>query len=500
MEDSKAHFPQPIPECYKVGVDLMEERAKFHFNAYAIPYAIISKMATQRFTKLEDIAERWPETSLRSCASKDLGLEIMETYSDEDRVFYATRLLHVCRRARQELADNSLASSYGSAPRRPRPGDQGQTLSNQTLLNADKSERNAIIQCWRTRAPNHPAPQLSEIGSPEMIKSMKATMQGGDIPLLGITKIVPAQGTTNDQPIVRKVWKQSQWGSLVETEDITSRWPQDRKGWEKTLTIWRNTLIGLIYTMPSIPTFVDTTMEDLDSFYGYILGREIAGRSPEPPLSSLIHAERNVWKEINLHITEGSTLKDAMTTMKTNGLFWMTALGYSPHTNHYYEGKKPSRHKQWSGNSAAASYLQTGESPNKKQSAGNKYVSQWQKGKHKGDNNNYPGDSGSYKGDGGKLGKTKGGGKGGKLGKVGKGSKPGKVGKGGKSVKGYGGVKGWQSQWANRDKTGKEFCRNYHTTGCQAGELCPRSHKCPVQKDGWICLQPHRAGDCNSNM
>ena len=226
MEDSKAYFPQPIPECYKVGVDLMEERAKFHFNAYEIPYAIISKMATQRFTKLEDIAERWQETSLRVCASKDLGLEKIDTYTDEDRVFYATRLLHVCRRARQELADNSLASRYGSAPQPPGPGNQGQTLSNQALLNADKSGRNSIIQCWKTRAPNHPAPQLSEIGSPEMIKSMKATMQGGDIPLLHISRIVPAQGATNDQPIIKKVWRQSQWGSLVETEEITSRFPQ----------------------------------------------------------------------------------------------------------------------------------------------------------------------------------------------------------------------------------------------------------------------------------
>ena len=92
--------------------------------------------------------------------------------------------------------------------------------------------------------------------------------------------------------------------------------------------------------------------------------------------------------------------------------------------------------------------------------------------------------------------RIKAGGKGGKPGKVGKG----KVGKGGKPGKVKGGGKGWQPQWANKDKGGKDICRNYHTTGCQAGDQCQRSHKCPIQKDGWICLGPHREGECNSNM
>ena len=123
MEDNKAHSGYPIPEKYKEQIDLLEPQARFHFIACDIPYAIMSKMASQRFTKLEDIAERWPELTLRDRAIKDLGLDKIDGYSDDDIVFYVTRLVHVCRQAREEMATRALAArrhlSKGGNPRRP---------------------------------------------------------------------------------------------------------------------------------------------------------------------------------------------------------------------------------------------------------------------------------------------------------------------------------------------------------------------------------------------
>ena len=499
MQDEKASAPGPVPELYRELVAKIEEKAAFQYDRFQIPYAIQAKMAEQRYTKLEDIAERWPDATLRDCAADDLEFKEFKTYTAFDKTYYITRLVHVVKMARIENDNNVEAMKYGSNASAQSPGNYGQAMNGQQQLQKfDKNERLNLMAAWTLRAAEHPKPLLTEIGSPDMVKTMRADMTLGQIPLLDIKKIVPAQAPTDDQPLSKKLWKMNQWGSYVETEETFSRFPLEKKIWIKSLLIWRNTFLALMYTMPEVKEF-DITKEDLDAFYAYILGREIAERQPEPPLTTLVHTERNVWKEVNLHLAEGMRLKEALTTMKNKGLFWMQAFGL-PGSNHIHpyqrepQGGKPGRQRQrlpklWKGF-------------NKQQSGGGYNMPPWPKGKghSKGADggyygyNNYNNPQG-----GGKPGKIKGFGKGNDKGK-GKGGKwKGDKGKGGgkmKGDKGKGGGKSWQSHWANKDKQGKEFCRNYHTTGCNMGDNCLRSHMCPKQENGYICMKPHKAGDC----
>ena len=55
----------------------------------------MTKMASQSFTKLEDIEVRWPELTPRNGAAKDLGSDMIQGYTDEDEIFYVARLVHV---------------------------------------------------------------------------------------------------------------------------------------------------------------------------------------------------------------------------------------------------------------------------------------------------------------------------------------------------------------------------------------------------------------------
>jgi hypothetical protein len=501
----KVHAPAEIPPEYVEAIATIDPNATFQYNWHNIPYSIQARMATQRFTSLDDIAERWPDATLRNTAATDLDFDAFRTFTPVDRTFYITRLVHVVKAARQILNDSTMAGSLGTTAPLHFPGNQSPGMSSQALVNVDKQERQNLMNAWKNRASTHPAPQLWEIGSPDMVKLMKSELLGSTIPLIDIKKIVAAQPETMDRPIIKQTWKECQFGSYVQTQEESSRFPQDKDEWKKKLIIWRNTLLALMFSMPNVQEW-NITKEDLDTFYTYILGREIAGRHPEVPLVTLIHGERNVWKEINIHLSEGMKLKEALITMKGNGLFWMTVL--NPTSNHasyaYYggnQGGKPSRNqkkqsKVWGGF-------------NKQQWGGGHNMSQWPKGKgnnrgnnggnYGGNNGGYNGGNNSYKGDYDKGGKPKGFGKGGKdKGGKGKGGNKGKDkgGKGGKPGKGKGGGKGWNPQWANKDKNGKEICRNFHLAGCQAGNNCPRAHKCPVKQGDYICLQSHRAGDC----
>ena len=211
--------------------------------------------------------------------------------------------------------------------------------------------------------------------------------------------------------------------------------------------VFRNTLLMCIKAFPQFPQF-DVTKSDLDSWYDWYWGKDIAGRSPPPSDLTILLSERNAWREIHNSMFEGKTLKEAMTDVRNDTLFWQREV---------YERmlrsslSRPKGKGQGDPKGGKAKSWQKGAKTRYTPVYTLIYQPQWDK---------------SHKGAGGKgAGKTK------------KGSK----GKG-KSKEGQ----NWPKHWAKLCPRGLAFCVEFHVKRTCPGQ-CGRSHNCPVQQGTWVC-------------
>ena len=93
-----------------------------------------------------------------------------------------------------------------------------------------------------------------------------------------------------------------------------------------------------IAPFPQFPQF-DLTKEDMDSFYDWFYGPTVAGRRPSPSDQTLLYAERNAWREMHELMHSGLTLKQAMTKVKEDSLFWMREV-YEMVIHQHSKGKE----------------------------------------------------------------------------------------------------------------------------------------------------------------
>ena len=69
-------------------------------------------------------------------------------------------------------------------------------------------------------------------------------------------------------------------------------------------------------------TQFDVSKHDLDDWYDWFWGPDIAGRTPPPSEKTLLYAERNAWRSIRNLVFEGKSLKEAMLEVRSDALFW----------------------------------------------------------------------------------------------------------------------------------------------------------------------------------
>ena len=97
--------------------------------------------------------------------------------------------------------------------------------------------------------------------------------------------------------------------------------PQTRRQLERMHTVFRNNLLMCMLAFPQFQQF-DLGKSDLDEWYDWFYGPEIAGRKPPPSETTLLRAERNAWRQVCQLMADGATLKNALKQMKENQLFW----------------------------------------------------------------------------------------------------------------------------------------------------------------------------------
>ena len=97
--------------------------------------------------------------------------------------------------------------------------------------------------------------------------------------------------------------------------------PTTREQLKRAHLVYRNTLLMCLSSFPQFTQF-NVQFQDLEDWYCFFWGKDIADRKPPHSETVLLYAERNAWREIHNRVYEGSTVKEAMAAQKADTLFW----------------------------------------------------------------------------------------------------------------------------------------------------------------------------------
>ena len=79
-----------------------------------------------------------------------------------------------------------------------------------------------------------------------------------------------------------------------EEEEETRKLPTTRRQLEHMHLVFRTNLLMAILSFPSMPK-LNITHRDLEDWYRWFWGKDIADRRPPPSEQVLLYAERNAW-------------------------------------------------------------------------------------------------------------------------------------------------------------------------------------------------------------
>ena len=106
-----------------------------------------------------------------------------------------------------------------------------------------------------------------------------------------------------------------------EEEEEERKLPTTRRHQDRMHRVFRNNLAMCLLAFPQFTQF-DVSKHDLDDWYDWFWGPDIAGRTPPPSEKTLLYAERNAWRSIHNLVFEGKSLKEAMLEVRSDALFW----------------------------------------------------------------------------------------------------------------------------------------------------------------------------------
>ena len=452
MSVKQVAAPMQVPDSLKALVDQLEEPAKRALDMFQIPYWVQSQLAVNRWTKYSDLACIWNDPQeARQQAPGDLGYGAEGDYNDNEKRTISMRMYQVVTKAQ---LDYKLMQGQGSEGAKP------QTPGMQLMLGYSKRRQ---MEANYKRITGKEPPSIEKQGSDKLVERVWNFMEQNNCGFVELKHVCPQVPTLTDVVKSAKRTEVRADGLHHQIEEEWARPPEDMKAWKDRLQIWRNTYMMVSccfeqYAALQVPEKV------MDDFYDHLMGPLLAERQSNPiPLKVLMTAEREAWKHVTVAFYKGQPVAETLRKIRDDSLFW-TAYTSSPEVS-----RKRTLGEQdglWTPpkRSRAQRRAMSREYARGLQGAGSQ-------------GSQFPSQDAS-----------KGGGKGKSKGKKSKGD-----GKGGKKQGGA-----WPGNWAKKDQNGKKFCAAYHlSNSCRFGKECRDSHKCPVQKDGWICNKPgHTPANC----
>ncbi|CAE8603238.1 unnamed protein product, partial [Polarella glacialis] len=277
--------PSAIPVAYEADVALLHSDARRILDQYSIPYSLQAKLAVAGYVTVDDLSCRWNTPELaRSNGEADLDFSPTHLGWDQRSVD------HTCMRLFQAVRQAQAVQTAAADA----PGSSGQ--------------RDGVVLQAGKRASLE-----------ENYKKFKLC-EKGEIGFFHTKQMVSAMPDPLEMAATVKGLKPINGFLYQDQEERKS--PYSKEQWESVLTVFQtNLLIMCVWAFPNNRLF-DLEKSDMDAFYKFLLGDEIAKRSPAPELKVLMHAERAAWRKVALHMHEGLSLKTSLDKVMSNSLFW----------------------------------------------------------------------------------------------------------------------------------------------------------------------------------
>ena len=123
-----------------------------------------------------------------------------------------------------------------------------------------------------------------------------------------------------------------------EDEEEVRSHPTSWRQLERLHQTFRTTLLMCTAALPQFGN-LKVTKAELDDWYDWFYGEDIAGRRPPPSDTTLLFAERNAWRKIHEMVHQGTTLSDALKNIRGDFLFWQREV--YEHLNRAWAFKNP---------------------------------------------------------------------------------------------------------------------------------------------------------------
>ena len=302
--------PAEIPDANKVDVDKLHQSVRTLLTHKAIPWQVQAKLARDGYVTMEDLADRWdtPENA-RNHSPQELEFQRNAHITEAQEKFVAMRIYQCVRHAKSVVLNQPSASA----------GPLSQPKS--TLAGAMDSlcDRKQLLKNWDDLV-KLPRPKLEFQGSDAYLRKQWKYCSQGEIGWFQIKHIIFALPEMDERPIKTKR-QLTVNGWEREEEDEERKAPTTREQLKRAHTVFRNSLLMCIISFPQFAHF-DAKYQDLEEWYSFFWGKDIADRKPQPSEMVLLYAERNAWRDIHNRVYEGATLKEAMTAQKADTLFW----------------------------------------------------------------------------------------------------------------------------------------------------------------------------------
>ena len=396
-----------------IPADLSEDVEKPHQSVrtlltHKIPWQEMAKLAQDGYVTREDLADRWDTAeTARTAAPAELDF---------------ARNTHITE------AQEKFIGRYGEAAS---PGKSTLWGSLDALC-----DRKQLLKNWDD-VVKQPRPKLEFQGSDTFLKKQWKYCSHGEIGRFQIKHIVSALPEMDERPIsTRRKITLNGWEREEGEEE--RKVPTTREQLKRAHLVFRNTLLMCLSSFPQFTQF-NVQFQDLEDWYRFFWGKDIADRKPPPSETVLLYAERNAWREIHNKVYEGSTLKEAMAAQKADTLFWQREV-------HERLPKPQDRTQGPQGNTPST------KGKGKTKPAWTPAQNQWSKGK------------------------------------------PSQKGKSWRNPQ-KGKDTNWPKNWATATPRGLQYCKDHLLRNKCRGN-CGRSRGCPVIKDGWTCNGNHPPDQC----
>eukprot|EP00435_Cladocopium_sp_Y103_P069921 s192_g34.t1 len=304
--------PDAIPEDLKEDVDKLTKGLSVILVARQIPWHVQAAMGRQGYITVEDLADRWdtPEAA-RQNGPTDLGfLAGTHGFDQATTAFTTMRLLQAVRTARQT---SSLPGAMGG-PASPVKS----TSAASSPLEANLDRR--LLEETYMKHFSQNRPRLEHQGSDALLKRQFKFVNRGELGFIPVKYLVSALPEEGERPTkTTKRFTLDGWEGQEE-EEIRAN-PTTRRQLERMHMVFRTTLLMCLASVPQFGNLA-LTKRELDDWYDWFYGEDIAGRHPAPSEAILLYAERNAWCRIHDLVHGGESLSQALKTIRQDLLFW----------------------------------------------------------------------------------------------------------------------------------------------------------------------------------